>query len=146
MKVFVDTNIIIELFENRKEADLIDRIFAACEKNNWERYLSVGSFYTLTYLTERILRKQGFHQPDLVDELRKILADILDIFSIAQIGSDILRQGISNQAFLDLEDSYQHQSALNSGCDVLLTINKKDFELAKHIKVLTPQEFIREYL
>lgn len=146
MKLFVDTNILIELFENRKDADSVDRIFAACEDSNWERYLSVGSFYTLTYLIERILRKQGIHQPDTVVELRKILSSILDTFSIANINADHLRQGISDLAFCDLEDSYQHQSALASGCDVLLTINKSDFKLSKSIEVLTPQEFIFKYL
>lgn len=46
MKVFVDTNILIELFENRKEADNVDLVFEYIEQKNWDRYLSVGSFYT----------------------------------------------------------------------------------------------------
>ena len=63
MRLFVDTNIVVELLENRKESDNIDRIFEAIETRQWEKVLSVGSFYTLTFLIERIIRRQGIGNP-----------------------------------------------------------------------------------
>jgi hypothetical protein len=59
MRIFVDTNIVSELLEERSQVDYIDRIFEKAEQEGWTRVLSVGSFYTITFLTERFLRRQG---------------------------------------------------------------------------------------
>lgn len=44
MNLFIDTNIIVELLENRSEANYVDEIFSAAEQKKWVRYISVGSF------------------------------------------------------------------------------------------------------
>lgn len=148
MKVFIDTNILVELFENRKEADNIDHIFEYIEQQGWERFLSVGSFYTLTYLTERILRRQGLVNPECSIRLRSILSQILYTFSIADASKEELRNGLSNPAFKDLEDSYQFETAQAANCQVLLTINIRDFPKASTaaIEILTPSDFITKYI
>lgn len=146
MNLFIDTNIIVELLENRSEANYVDEIFSAAEQKKWVRYISVGSFYTLTYLIERMLRKQNIHQPELNLSLRTILNDILQAFCVSPIGCQQLMDGVNDPAFADLEDSYQHQAAISAECDVLLTINKKDFSFVTDIDVLTPKEFKQRYL
>ena len=47
-----------------------------------------------------------------------------------------------------LEDSYQYQAALDCDADCLLTINIKDFreKTSSKMKILTPQDFVSEYL
>ena len=70
MRIFVDTNIVSELLEERSQVDYIDRIFEKAEQEGWTRVLSVGSFYTITFLTERFLRRQGIGQPQLVEQQR----------------------------------------------------------------------------
>ena len=52
MKIFFDTCAIVDFICNRENAPYIDRILSDSEKRGWERYISVGSFYTLTYLIE----------------------------------------------------------------------------------------------
>lgn len=146
MRVFVDTNIIMELLANRSQADIVDDVFAACEENGWKRFISVGSFYTLTYLVERVLKQTYQSRPNLLEHQRSILRDILSAFDISPLRSLHLLQGVNNPAFSDLEDSYQHQAALLAECDVLLTINSKDFKLAGKIQVMTPEEFKGTYL
>ena len=54
MRIFVDTNIVSELLEERSLVDYIDQIFEKAEQKGWTRVLSVGSFYTITFLTEWI--------------------------------------------------------------------------------------------
>lgn len=148
MKIFVDTNIISEFLEERSQVDLVDRIFAESENNKWERVISVGSFYTITFLVERFLRHKGIGQPKLVEEQRSILSTILENFVIKDIDKDSLLNGVEDFRFMDLEDSYQYQSAVNSDCSVLLTINKKDFKNLndEDIVVVTPEEFINKYI
>lgn len=147
MKVFVDTNILIELFENRKEADNIECIFEYIEQQNWERFLSVGSFYTLTFLLERILRHQRLTNPHCLTRLREILEKILQTFQIASTSKAEFTKGVQNTSFKDLEDSYQYETALSADCKILLTINVKDFRMAdqSNIQILSPEDFIKEY-
>lgn len=142
MRVFFDTNIIIELLENRAQADFVDKVLCMCEQNKWCKYISVGSFYTITYLTERMLHRQNIHQPLLAERQREILSDILAAFCVAPTNSETLQAGVDDKAFCDLEDSYQHKTAIAAGCDVLLTINKKDFPDNTSLKVLSPEEFL----
>ena len=148
MRIFVDTNIISELLEARSQVDYVDRIFAEAERNQWTRVLSVGSFYTLTFLIERFLRHKGIGQPQLVEQQRSILLPILENFEIKDLDRNKLLCGVSDSRFHDLEDSYQYQAAVNAQCSVLLTINKKDFKNGKgdEIVIVTPQEFIEKYL
>lgn len=145
MKVFIDTNIIIELLENRAQADMIDQIFSFCEHNQWDRYISVGSFYTITYLTERMLRHQHIHQPELAVQQRAILNDILSAFVIAPTTGVTLQKGVDDKAFIDLEDSYQYQTAIANDCNILLTINTKDFPDDSQLKIMSPLEFLETY-
>ena len=148
MRIFVDTNIVSELLEERSQVDYIDRIFEKAEQDGWTRVLSVGSFYTITFLTERFLRRQGIGQPQLVEQQRIILNSLLQAFEITDINKDELSSGVADMQFNDLEDSYQYQSAIKSNCTVLLTINKKDFKNVTdgNIQVLSPLDFIETYI
>lgn len=148
MKIFVDTNIVIELLENRKEADYVDRIFEAIEVRQWEKLLSVGSFYTLIFLIERIIRRQGIGNPLCVEKLRSVLNQLLESFKIVELNHEELKAGVNNEAFTDLEDSYQYMAALSSKSDILLTLNTSDFRHASQskINIVSPQEFIERYL
>lgn len=148
MRIFVDTNIVSELLEERSLVDYIDLIFENAEQKGWTRVLSVGSFYTITFLTERFFRRQGIGLPQLVEQQRKILNSLLQAFEIADISKEELSSGVSDVQFNDLEDSYQYQSAIKSKCSVLLTINKKDFMNVTNgnIQILSPQEFVDTYI
>lgn len=150
MRIFIDTNIVIELLADRKEAETISCILDEAQKQQWSLVLSVGSFYTITFLTERILHQKGFIRPQLISEQRRILLQLLDNFEISYCSSEILRRGVEDQAFADLEDSYQYECASEEKCDVLLTLNLKDFEGVSNdknnIRILSPSQFISLYL
>ena len=60
MKLFFDTCAVIEYLCNRQNADSIEKILIKAEKENWECFISVGSFYTLTYLIELNLKHNGY--------------------------------------------------------------------------------------
>ena len=49
MRIFVDTNIVSELLEERSQVDYLDRIFEKAEQDCWTLVLSVGSFYTIHF-------------------------------------------------------------------------------------------------
>ena len=57
MKIFFDTCAIVDFICNRENAAYIDRILNDSEKRGWERYISVGSFYTLPISSKSILNE-----------------------------------------------------------------------------------------
>lgn len=148
MIVFLDTNVLIEFIERRQYSDSVFTILDKCSKSKSQLYISVGGFYTITYLIDRHLKLEGKANPERHKELKSILKYVLSICDIASITREGILSCINGDEFVDLEDGYQFQSALNCGADVLLTINKKDFAHADTtlVKVLTPMEFLDTFL
>lgn len=146
MKIFCDTNIIIDFLCRREQANRIEKILKfESDKNQY--FISVGSFYTITFIIEKYLRKETELSADQrLEKLRKILLSILSDFSLAYLSDNNLRHGVSDSKYINLEDSYQFQAAMASQCDVLLTINKKDFSSDDNLIVCTPQEYIEKYI
>lgn len=147
MKVFYDTNIILEYLFRRKEGEIVRTILLWSHDNQVEKFLSSGSFYTLTYLIEKDLKNQGLQD---VQERRTVLCRILSglLQEYTIIGDTNWTKAINDIRFSDLEDSYQHQTALTAGCNILLTLNIRDFkQIADNstISILTPAEFIDKY-
>ena len=147
MKVFFDTNVVLEYLLNRKCADDVERIlYFLCEQEA-AKYISCGSFYTLTYLLEIEFKKRGENiAENRIERLRQYLNILLSEYEI--IGRLDWEAAVNDQRFSDIEDSYQYQAALSADCDVLLTLNVRDFKYIssdKEISILTPAEFLDKY-
>lgn len=148
MRIFLDTNIVLEYLFDRKYSDIVGRIFEEIELGKWECFISSGSFYTLTYLIDNNLKDRGFTNPKRLSQLRSSLLELISLLHICDVTQNDFAVAVKDEAFKDIEDSYQYQAALATCCHVLLTINKKDFQKANqdHIKILSPQEFLSEFL
>ena len=150
MTIFCDTNIIMEFLQQRKFSAEVSRILATAISEDDDLFISFGSFYTITYLTGKYLKADlSLSKKERTDRLREILNGIMTTFKFADQFASSIKDGVRDKAFFDLEDSYQAHVAEDCGCDVLLTINKQhfnEFAQGSHIKVLTPIEFIDQYL
>ena len=148
MKLFIDKNIFIEYFEKRQQFDSVRKLFNTLEDGTHTGYISVGSFYTIAYIVDQGFKRKGLNKLERVDIVRSILTNILDFTTVIDIDNETLRESINNMQFTDLEDSFQYQAALSGNCDILITLNIKDFKGSnpKQIKTITPQQFVEEYL
>lgn len=148
MKLFIDTNIFIEYFERRLQFDSVRLLFNALEDGLHTGYISVGSFYTIAYIVDQGFKRKGLNKLERVDLVRSVLLQILDFTTVVGINNESLRHSVNNRSFTDLEDGFQYQVALNGDCDMLVTLNTKDFKgiNSSLIKVVTPQQFVEEYL
>ena len=52
MKLFLDTNILLEYFCNRAQARVVEKILQYIEEKKMEGYISVGSFYTIIQVSQ----------------------------------------------------------------------------------------------
>ena len=108
----------------------------------------MGSAYTLTYLFELGLKKQGCHRPELTQRIRCLLADVLNLATVVQLSHAGVEIAAFDEAFTDIEDSLQYHCALENRCAVLITINERDFKNVEQsrLEILTPMGFVEKYM
>ena len=144
MKVFLDTNIFLEYFERRRQYQAVSQMLSAIEDGRLKAVVSVGCVYTLAYLVRSELKRQGIHRPEQTIRLRQTLDIVLSLANVVGISHKRIVNGNNDPAFDDIEDSFQYQCALQNKCDVLVTINLKDFSHADSsaMEILSPEEFV----
>lgn len=135
MRVFLDTNIIIDFYAAREQyyrpaAVLID----LAERKEIEIAVSATTFVNAFYL----LRRQ-FNSAELYRSMRA-LADLCVITPIDKV---IIEKALSLD-WIDFEDCAQTISAESVKADVIITRNVKDFQ-GSHLLVKTPIDFLNEY-
>ncbi|MBQ9255271.1 MAG: PIN domain-containing protein [Bacteroidales bacterium] len=134
MKIFLDTNIVIDYLTEREPWYFYSlAVIKKIRKNN-----DILCCPSLTYSTaEYILTRLKFPF-----EIRRKKLNIWNqLCQTTNIDSFIVKQSL-NSSFKDLEDAIQYFSALNFGADTIITRNKKDFELSD-ITILEPEEFLK---
>lgn len=148
MKVFLDTNIFMEYTSCRKDYKLVSDIFKAIVDGKISAVASVGGMYTNAYLVALHFKQQGVFRPEQTEMLRQVLNGILDLAPTVDCSLQTIREAINDERFTDIEDSFQYHCAQQHDCDVLLTINVKDYKnvLDEKPKVLSPHEFIENFL
>ena len=132
MKIFIDTNIFLDLILKREfyKESLI--IFNAIEKNIFE-----GIILDITLLNvDYIAKKQ-------VKDIREFLTAVNSLFKIVGADNSMIEKSleISN---LDLEDNLQYVCAEKLDC-VCIVSNDKNFH-SINIPVLRSEAFIHKYI
>ncbi|MDD5698383.1 MAG: PIN domain-containing protein [Victivallaceae bacterium] len=133
MKLFLDTNIIYDVFAERHPFyDDSAQIWNFAERGKIIGCVSVTTFNNLYYIMRREMGREKAERAMHI--LRAICTPI-------PFDTQILNQAIDSR-MKDFEDAIQFFSALHSGADYLITRNVKDFPRVD-IPVLTPEEFLR---
>lgn len=132
MKVFVDTNILIDVLTRRAPfyRDSV-QVWALAEQRKVEGLVSVLSFTNLFYIVGRLENART---------ARKALTLVRATFSPVLCDDQILNQAMDS-AFDDFEDAVQYFTALRSEAACLVTRNPDHFHKPQ-IPVLTPAEFL----
>lgn len=130
-KVFLDTNIIIDLIADRKPFSKYSiEIFKKAEEKKIKLFTSSHSIATTHYLLKKYLEEKI---------LRDILYNLLDYVTVIAVDTDVLKKGLRSK-HKDFEDSIQILCASTiEKIDCIVTRNTKDFRDSE-ILVLTPDE------
>lgn len=134
MRILIDTNILLDVLTQRQLyfADSA-KVWTLVHSGLIDGYLSAISVNNLYYIVRKLRDRKV---------AEAFVDDILKDFEIASLTKSILKQArtISGK---DFEDSIQYFSAIQEGCEVLITRNKKDFPTLG-LQVLTPREFLEK--
>jgi len=131
-KVFLDTNIIVDLIADRKPfSKFAIEIFQLAEENKLQIFTSSHSIATTHYLLKKYLDEKS---------LREVLYSLLDFLTVIPVDIDIIKKGLRSN-HKDFEDSIQILCASSiEKMNYIITRDGKDFK-GSEIPVISPDEF-----
>ncbi len=131
-RVFVDTNIIIDLLSQRiNYFEDSQYFFSFAHDNNIQLFVSTLSFANTHYILSDRLK---------VSKVRNTLRKFKTLINTVPFDDKILKLALGEE-FRDFEDAIQYYSAIQSECEVIITRNKKEFKMSE-IPVLSALEFL----
>jgi len=132
MKIFIDTNIFLDLILKRESYQKALLIFNAIEKNIFDASILDISILNIDY----VAKKQ-------IQNTNAFLFTINQLFQVLGASNESIEKAlhIDNN---DLKDNLQYICAKEAGCEVIIT-NDKNF-YTETIEKMTSAEFVNKYL
>lgn len=136
MKVFIDTNVLIDFICNRElfydDAEVVFS-YGLCGK--LEIFFTDISIINTLYVG----KKYNYTTEELAQQIERTL----EYCNLSLINGEVIMRSLSSE-WKDKEDAIQYYSATESCVDIIITRNVKDYALSE-IRVLTPTEFCEIY-
>lgn len=134
-KLLADVNICLDLLLDRRPfVEFSGRIFELAEKKKITLFVYGLSFDTLFYIMRPSLGPA---------RATNLLKKFLNQIHIAPLNGNVVKKALDAE-WKDLEDALQYFSAVETGCDCLITRNKTDFKVAdKLIAIQSPDEYLK---
>ncbi len=134
-KVFVDTDIVYDLFSRREPFyEFSARLFTKADRKQVKIYVSSLTFANLNYLLSSLKSEK---------ESRRILSRFKVLVNIVSVDDKIIELAL-NSEFKDFEDAIQYYCAIESKIKSLITRNLKDYKHAK-ISVMTAEQYVKQF-
>jgi predicted nucleic acid-binding protein len=131
-KIFVDTDVCIDLLSGRKPFNKTAEIlFSQADNKKIKIYVSSISFSNIDY----VLRSQYSSTHS-----RQVIGKFKTLVNVLAVDSKTIDLAIASD-FQDFEDAIQYSCAIENNLTTLITRNIKDYKKAS-ITVLTPETFL----
>ena len=133
MKVFLDTNILLETVFNRQYKFACDQILLHGQKGDIDLFASYLTFANMAYIMRRnkVPREQIYQVERTMESQMTVLP----------MDGGQLRTALRHEV-KDFEDMLQYQSAIAGKCDCIVTINTDDFMEFSSLPVYTPDNLL----
>lgn len=132
MKIFIDSDIILDLFAKREPYyEHAAKLFSLIDNGKIKGFVSSLIFSNLFYILSRLKSKS---------QARNILLKLKVLVSILPVDEKIIELALASN-FKDFEDAIQYYVAKEHNISTLITRNIKDYKNAEII-VLTAEDFI----
>ena len=134
MRVFLDTNVIVDFYAQREGHYQAAAIIMALA---WRREIEIVVSAT-TFVNAFFLLRKEYSQEDLYDKMDGLAS----LCTISDVSSDKVKEALKMRA-VDFEDSVQWLSANSKSADVIVTRDKHFNHYQGNI--MTPSQFLDEY-
>jgi predicted nucleic acid-binding protein len=131
-KIFLDSDVLLDLMLDREPLmDDIARIIEDSLSSEIKLCVSPITVANINYIIGRLENQKK------ADTQRK---KILKIVQVENVGQSIISKA-SNSKFKDFEDAIQNYCAEESGHQIIITRNTKDYKESS-LSILTPKEYL----
>lgn len=131
-RIFIDTNVVIDLLGNREPfAKDVQILFSKAERQELRLCVSSLSIANAYYALTRT------YKIETAKKYLQLFQILVEIIPFDQKAIDMALQS----KFTDLEDGFQYYMALGCQAEIIITRNKKDFKHAQ-LPVLTATEYL----
>lgn len=136
MRIFLDTNILLDNFDNTRQNSFASQVVVRiCEREGNQGLISAMSVPNILYILRRIVRTR--------EERALIVRTLCDAYEVVPLErGDLLFA--TGEDFGDYEDGLQCLAAEKMEVDCIVTSDKRGFRGAK-VRVMTPREFLKFY-
>lgn len=137
MKIFLDANILVSVLNKEYPYfTYTSRIVSLADRKGYTLYTSPVCLAIAFYFAEK-----RFKSLQAKDKIRILCEHV----KIAGTSKHTVDQTLKNPAVNDFEDGLEYYSALENGCDCIITEDVGDFYFSK-IEVLKSEAFFKKYL
>jgi predicted nucleic acid-binding protein len=136
MKVFLDTNIILDFYDSDRGHYMPTAvIFDLAVKGKIQLVVCAQSFITAFYILRKVYDKTTLY---------KSMRSLFKLCQVSAVDSLIIEKALSREGF-DFEDTVQYFSSMAIDADIILTRDSKGFN-EFDIRHITAEEFLNEFL
>lgn len=135
MRVFFDTNVLLDGYFQRAGAAASEKAILACSGGEHEDWIAWHTLSNAFYL----VRGHSKSTPTAF----QFIADLLAWTEVSPTTTPDAIAACSS-GMVDFEDALQVAAAIASAADLILTRNTDDFKVST-IPVMTPEEFLARY-
>lgn len=132
MKIFIDTNIFLDLILKREEFEKALLLFNAVEKKLFDALILDITILNIDYIAKKQIK-----------DVRDFLTLVNDNFQVVGSSNEQIAKALMVKND-DLEDNLQYTLAKENNCEVIVS-NDKSF-YSKGIELLSSKEFVEKYL
>ena len=131
MRIFIDTNIFLDLILKREKYKEALHIFDLVEKQQFEAVILDITILNIDYIAKKQTK-----------DIRTFLLLVNKMFKIVGGSNTNIKKALELDN-LDLEDNLQYVTAKDSKCKIIVTNDKKFIN--RDIKILSSEEFCKKY-
>ncbi len=137
MKIFVDTNIVIDLLARREPFyNEAATLFSLANKNKIELAVSSLTIANTNYVLLRQLESS---------KAKAILRKLSLLVKILPLNDRIIGLALNDEYFTNFDDGLQYYSAIENEQEIIITRNIKDFKSSK-IPSMTAKQFLQTFI
>lgn len=112
MKVFLDTNVVMEFLTRQNLYETVRIIMRAAYTGRLTACISTISLSTIAYLLALKLKEKGIHEPEKRKKIRSLLLDLEEYIKVVDFSQEKSKEALQDEDFKDIEDSFQYYCAL----------------------------------
>ena len=134
-KLFIDTNIVLDLLAKREPFyEDAAKLFSLADRKKILLIVSSPTFANTNYVLSKLNNSKT---------ARDILSKFKVLVTVADLNDKVIELSLNDDDFSDFEDGLQYYSALENEVDIIITRNLKDFRRSK-IPVITAQTYLAQ--